>query len=101
MSGLLTPESIASGVAAFLAIVLGALGYSNGRRGGASGASVEVAGALIDGRQARDVTEALDRNTAALAENTAEKRRHRAALEANTQIMQRHFDVAYFGGRRG
>ncbi len=101
MSGLLTPESIASGVAAFLAIVLGALGYSNGRRGGASNAQVEVAGALINGAQAREVTEALARSTAALEASTAETQRLREAIEANTQILQRHFDVAYFGNRRG
>lgn len=86
-SSWVTPDNIAAGIAGLGATFLALLGYSRGRSKPET-SNVEIAGALIDSSKAQDVIDALDRNTAALVQNTEMKRRHLEELQANTSEVR-------------
>ncbi|MDO6587319.1 hypothetical protein Q4543_17545 [Salipiger sp. 1_MG-2023] len=86
----LTPEYIAN-IAAGLGLAALTL-YGFFRKKPPKSGNLEVAGALIDGTQARNVVDALDRNSAALDRNTEANRKHVEALEDNSRETRRLAD---------
>ena len=95
--GFVSPDNIAMGLAVIGALGVSAIGFI-AKRGKAGSQDVEVAGALIDRVQARDLIAALDRNTAALERNTAQERQHLQELQENGRELRRLTDEVIRGG---
>ncbi|MBC24415.1 MAG: hypothetical protein CMJ32_10940 [Phycisphaerae bacterium] len=90
----ITPENVANGLALLVFAILSGLGLYSGRRVGKAEpqSSMTVAGALIDGKDARELKDAMLR----CAEATEESARQ---VERATAQMQRMTDELIRGQR--
>lgn len=92
MPDYLTPEAIASGIALTLFSFLALVGKRAGQqeeRQAKNGGRMEIAGALVDGRDARAIVEALERNTKALGHNSdMAHNAARAAADVSTEARR-------------